>query len=429
MIRRDASSVPGDLVLRVSLTETATQFLSKRVIFDRDLATLISQREEEYRRNEERRLADTASRSLAPIVVRTSGPQDVPTAQILRRALLASAAGDFEDAFLNIETARRLNPDLWEVDRVEGFIRAAAGEYTAASTCYESAYRKADNEGRAVVAHFYAGHLARNMREITRAIQYERQAHATLANDETAMALGNYLVWNREFEEGIRLIESASKSLDGRAKLIAITSLARAYLRWAEYARDEERNPTLQYRRGQQAFSIAAAALEAGISDKRLVNIASECAVTTLQGATTAVTNSASPANLTSWIDDLAKIIVRFVDTRSWPRLIRAVESFKRSRAVPAAAQRLYATVAELQRGPEDASNPTSNTPLYGEVMTLKESYGFIRHPYFPSNIYFHADDIIGGNGIEGLNTGALVSFRVEEGARGPRAREVSRRP
>ena len=427
LVRRDTSGVSGDLVFRVTLTETATQFLSKRVIFDLNLATLISERETEYRRNEERRVADTASRSLAPIVVRTSGPQDVPTAQILRRALLTSHNGDYAGAFDNIETARRLNPDLWEVDRVEGFIRAAAGDYSAASACYESAYRKADSEGRAVVAYFYAGHLARNMKSVALAIQYAREAHAVLASHETAMALGNYLVWSREFEEGIQLIELASDSLSGRAQLIAISSLARAYERWAEYARDEERNPIQQYRRGRRGFEIAIAALETGISDRKLRIIATDSAKSALRGAADAIADSATIPDLAPWVDNLAKVLVRLVDTDSWPWLVKAVEKFKRSGAAPAAAQRLYLKTAELD-SEVGADSVPSDVRLYGEIVSLKDTYGFIRHPSFPSNIFFHAGNVVDSNGIDGLNTGALVSFYVEENEKGPRACEVSRK-
>ena len=428
LVRRDASGVPGDLVLRVRLTETATQFLNKRITFDRDLATLISGREAEYRLNEERRLVDTASRSLAPIVVRTSGPQDIPTAQLLRKALLTSYDGDYATAFETIETARRLNPDLWEVDRVEAFIRATAGDYSAASACYESAYQNADAEGRAVVAYFYAGHLARNMKNIALAIQYAREAHAALASHETAIALGNYLVWSRKFEEGIQLIESASDSLDGKAKLIAISSLARAYERWAQYARDEERNPVQQYRRGRQGFEIAIAALETGISDRKLRIIASDCAKNALRGAAAAIADSATIPDLASWVDNLAKVLVRLVDTESWPWLVKAVEIFKRSGAVPSAAQRLYRKTAELDNGIDLADSASATARLYGEIVTLKDTYGFIRHPLFPNNIFFHSGDILDSDGIDHLNTGALVSFCVEENEKGPRAREVSRR-
>jgi tetratricopeptide (TPR) repeat protein len=123
------------------------------------------------------------------MVVRTNNSDDAPTAQILRRALLASQGGDYEAAYADLETAHRLNPELWEVDRVEGFILAAAGDFARALVSYELAYEKASGEGRGVVAHFLAGHLARNLRNLPLAIRYAREAHEVLNSDETAVAL------------------------------------------------------------------------------------------------------------------------------------------------------------------------------------------------------------------------------------------------
>jgi cold shock CspA family protein len=297
--------------------------------------------------------------------------------------------------------------------------------------CYEAAYRKALQTDRAVVAHFYAGHLARNMKDVSLAIQYEREAHALLRSDETAMALGNYLVWNRKFEEGVRLIEPASKSLDGKARLIAISSLARAYQRWADYSFEEEHNALHQYRRGLQGFSIATAALEAGIFDAKLVGIAADCATAALHGAT-AVAAAGMPISstipdLATWVDGLTTMLVRFVGARSWPWLVKAIEKLKLSGAIPAAAQRLHQQMVELEKGVgSDSDSPGSQ--LYGEVVTLKDSYGFIRHPSYPENIFFHTSDVNGTGGVNSLNTGALVSFSVEVMDRGPRARRVSRR-
>jgi tetratricopeptide (TPR) repeat protein/cold shock CspA family protein len=427
LVRRDSSGAPGDLSLRVRLTETATQFLKKRVVVDRDLAVLISTRDAQYRANEERRLADTAVRSLAPIVVRTDGPQDAPTAQILRRALLASQNGDYETAYADLETAHRLNPDLWEVDRVEGFILAAAGEFAPALKSYEIAYEKATGEGRGVVAHYLAGHWARNLRNLPRAITYAREAHQTLDSPETAVALGNYFVWNGQFEEGIRLIEPAVVSSDGKSKLIAVSSLATSYRRWAEAAREHEHNPVLQYRRGLHGLSIALASLEAGVADRRLRDVAADCATTALQGAAAAASDSIMLANLGASVDRLSMSLVRLVETPSWPRLHAAALRLSRVQGVSAAAQRLPRLMSEMDPLAVGDRVFGGGQRLYGEVVNLNSTYGFIRHPAFPRNVFFHRDDVAEGKDLGDFNTGALVSFLVSESNRGHRAFDVQR--
>lgn len=385
--------MPGDMAIRVRLTETARQFLTKRVTVDRALAALVATRDAQYRENEEHRQAQTAIRSLAPDVVRTNGPHDVPTAQILRKALICSKAGDYEAAFVNVEMAHRLNPDLWEVNRVEAFIRASMGDHIAASRSYERAYEKADTEGKAVVAHFYAGHLARNLKNVNAAIEYEKEAHAELDVTETAVALGNFLVWNREFEAGIRLIEPASQSLDGKARLIALSSLSEAYRRWAEYARDEERNPILQFTRAQKGLSISLASLETGVSDRKLRDIAAECATTALNAATSAAADSTKIDDLPAWVDGLGKSLIRMVGTRKWPWLVAAADRFAKTSGAPAASQRLRQRIAEME-GKSTESPSATDARLVGEIVSKVSNYGFIRHPAFPQNLFFHAGDV-----------------------------------
>lgn len=426
LVRRDASGAPGDLVLRVTLTETATEFIRRRVNFDRDLAQRIARRESEYRKNEERRLADAASRSLAPIVVRIDSQQDVPTAQILRKALLASQTGDYAAAFVSVEIARRLNPDFWEVDRVEAFLRASSGEFDRASQCYEIAYAKAPDEGRAVVAHFYAGHLARNMKNLPLAIEHQRYSHDYLQSAETAVALGNYLIWNREFNAGIKLIEPCTKSLNGRAQIIAINCLAEAYRRWAEFAHDEERNSINQYRRAQVGFEIAMAGIDAGISDRKLRETATDCAVTVIQGAIGARIDSAPLPDLGAWCDKLEQSLSRLGGTHSWARLVAVVERLRRLPSPPAGIARLASAIAEIERAADQVYLADKSSRLSGQVASIKTSYGFIRHPDFPNNIFFHITDVIGE--IDELpGVGAIVSFRVVDSDKGPQAKSVMR--
>lgn len=425
LVRREATGIPGDMTLLVRLTETATEFLTKRASLDSDLIHTIIRRDADYRANEERRSAEAAAQSLAPIVVRVRGPQDVPTAQILRRALLASRGSDFAIAFSEIDRAKKINPEFWEVDRVDGFLRAAAGEFATATAAYQSAYRKADREGRAVVAHFLAGHLSRNLRDTTSAIVYAREANEVLGSTETAVALGNYLVWARQFEEGIRLIEPAVQASKGKARIIAINSLSQAYRRWATYAADEEKNPVFQYKRARQGLAIALAAIEAGVADVRLRDTAADCAATALHGACGCLAASLPIAGLGDWLDSLSGILVRLVGTRRWPILVAATVRLQAMRSAPAAASRLEAQAALLD-DEGDLSNSSAGAAMVGEVVALQTAYGFIRHARYPQNLFFHADDLVGGLNLDDLRIGTLVTFTVAQGERGLRAGQVA---
>lgn len=430
LVRRESASEPGTLALRIALTETARQFLARRVAMDDKFENDVARRENEFRQAEERRASDLAKRSLAPVVVRSRNEADAPTCQLLRRALLASKNSDFAAAFKEVEQARRLNPDFWEVDRVEGYIRAAAGDYLTATARYKSAYGNSDGPDRAVVAHFYAGHLARNIRDVSSAIRYAEEAHQTLQLDDTAVALGSYYVWTHRFTEGIELIEPvAARHSEGRARLIAVNGLASAYRRWAEAAWLDDRNPLMQHLRAKQGLQIALAALESGVADNRLRSMAAQCATEAIVGASRCISASTLPPKFSEWISSLTPALVRFAGTREMGNLLQALAQLCQLPGAPVVARRLLqaATQIDVHAHGEVATIAPAGSTYEGEVVSIRANYGFIRHPRFASNLFFHADDVSDPGGFGSLNTGSLVRFGTEQSDRGPRANGIHR--
>lgn len=428
LIRRE-NGAPGELTLSTSITETAREFMSRRVKPDTEFERLLSRRESEYRTTEERRAVDMANRSLAPVVVRTRSQADVPAAQILRRALTQSSAKDFKAALEQVEIARRLKPDFWEVDRVEGFLRSQNGDLAEATACYKRAYSNASDTDRGFVAHFFAGHLARRVRDVGQAFAYAKEAHEKLQLPDTAVALGNYLVWTHSFTEGIALIEPVSVSQQGKMRLIAITSIAEAYKRWCDYTINQERNPLLAHARARQGADIALAALQSGVSDPRLVDSAADCCALAIRAAGECLRSSTSVPGLASWLDAILSAVVRFINSFRWRTLSTEIERLARTPSCPAAGRRLAVAVRELDAQAfssrvDDGAIPKEG--LIGEIVSIRERYGFVRHPAYPNNVYFKHDAVIGDGGFAALRTGALVRFSVAQSERGPRAEDVS---
>lgn len=428
LVRRESAGSGNDLVFQIVLTETATQFLSRRVQPDEQLQRHLQSRDREFREIQERRAADMAARSLAPVVVRQRSDADAPTCTVLRQALLqARKAGTRADVFEKIDLARRMNPDFWEVDRVEGFIRDSYGDLAVASACYERAYANAAGEDRAVVAHFFAGHLARKIRDVTRAIDYAREANAVLGTPDTGLALGNYLVWTHQFEEGIALLEGVIPQSTGKVRVIAISALSEAWRRSAQAAGDEDRNFLHQFDRAWKGFEIAIAAIESGVVDERLRSTAADCAAVALLGAVTCIRSNIRVPGLPDRLAQLDTNIVRLSDCGAWGSLRHAALQLSASRGAPIAAKRLAETVQGLAASDSlvPTQEPSTAASLVGEIVSVSETYGFIRQPNFPENVFFHGGSVISGGGIEALRAGMLVRFSTEVAERGPRAFNV----
>lgn len=428
LIRRENTS-PSDLALRISLTETARAFMGRRVESDPTFESMLARRESEYRQTEERRAIDMASRSLAPIVVWSRSQADAPTAQILKKALTRSGAKDFAGALEQVEIARKMNPDFWEVDRVEGFIRSQIGEVTEATAAYRRAYENAAGADRGVVAHFFAGHLARKAHDNKAALTYAREAHSILGLPDTAFALGNYLTWSMQFKEGIALIEPVTATENkGKLRLIAITALASAYRRWAEYTQEQERNPLLAHMRARKGAEIAFAAMQSGVADTRLRDAGADCSTIAVRTAAHCIRTSVSIPHVAVWLNELTNSLVRFVNSNQWNFLASESQRLARVDGAPAAARKLGKAVEEISQQATDNERPQrsgAGEQLVGEIVSLRENYGFVRHPRYPNNVYFRSADVLGPSGFDALVTGALVRFSVTVGDRGPRATDV----
>lgn len=428
LVRRESGAGNDGLLFQIVLTETATQFLRRRVEPNALTKDRLTKREREFREEQERRVQDMADRSLAPVVVRQRDASDAPTCSVLRQALLNAKKGtDRELVYAKLDLARRMNPDFWEVDRVEGFIRDSYGDLIAATTSYEDAYSKADGDDRAVVAHFFAGHLARKARNISRAIEFAREAHATLGTYETGMALGNYLVWAHEFLAGIELLENAVPLARGKARVIAVSALAEAWRRFSEYAGEESRNFLDQYVYAWKGFEIANAAIDAGVADERLRSTAADCAAIATQSAAICVRSSIRIQSLPKDLATLEGSIVRLMGTPAWNRFVQGVEKLKVSRGAPVAVQRIQAKIATLTET-QSLVSPTGGKGDYyvGEVINVLDKYGFIRHLDFPENVFFHAGVVEAPHEIDHIGPGASVRFAVTLTERGPKATSVA---
>lgn len=426
------SRLSGDssMVTIIELTDTARQFTSTIIPRDHPLRKQVLENESAFLRDEEKRAEETVRRSLGPNVVRTRFDTDAPTAQILRRALQASRAKTFDVGLALVNEAKQLNPEFWEVHRVEAFILASNGDKLGARESYLLAHDLAETaEHKAVVAHYFAGLLARNMKEPGLAIPFAREAHDVLSLPDTASSLGTALIWHNQYDEGIQLLEEAVASADGRMRLIAKTALADGYMRRATWEMRESRNPVRASYDAICAYEIASDELENGAADARLRETACEGASAAIRYLMACQEFDYDVDTMPDFFDKLTQRLSQITNAESWKTLQALVSRYSSKAGVPYAVTRLWKQIDGL--GPSGSSSAKAamsgnSEQNYGTIHTLREGYGFISSPSFSDRVYFHKTGLIGGVYFSSLEIGTPVIFSMAPEADGRlRAEEV----
>lgn len=389
----------GGLVSRLGLSAAARLFLRDRP--DRHGAlSKIREREEAFRRSAERRRMDGAIRALGPNIVRARSRSDEPVVHLLDLALSQSKRGDAIAAEASLERARAINAEYWEVERVAGFIASTQRRNEDAVVHYQSALTYCQtNEERAVVSHFLGGHLARALHDIPGGIHYAQEAHAVLGSPDTAIALGNFRIWNREYELGQALLEGILDDVSGKSYLIAMTSLVESWRRWSEEAL-AERNLVEAAEKGFAGFVMGAKAAGEGYTDLKLVGEMLEAAIASLRGMSGlgGVLDEVKVARFAGWCAENAEVVH---STRNWQHFASAVVS------LPPEQRALFDEVM--------ASPGLERHERVGSVLSWAGKFGFIRHDEFPKNVFFHRGQLSAAD-VERMAPGASVKFEAGEG-------------
>jgi tetratricopeptide (TPR) repeat protein len=420
-------SPENPLVSQIRLTEAARHFMTS---VEPPRTTEISQiisREQEIRRGEELRRADEAQRELAPAVVHVRGPHDEPTAHLLRMALKISARENFDKAREYITKARQLNPEFWEVDRVDAFLLSTAGKVDQATAAYNSALRKAaPGKERAVVCHFLAGHLARKAHDPSAAFYYAKEAHDHFGTAETGHLLGTILLWRREYEAAQEYLVWALEEVEDKGKLyrIILTSLIDSWRRWAEHLLEDDLRPVEAAHKAHTAFALGVQELRKGTYDLRLAAGTLEGAKVFMRAVT--VTGTLLPSfesKLYLLLRDIEAQVDLFEKCQAWSQIPGHVGKVFRSKN---ASERVQKVCTTLVNGSGVQTEGWSDGDGFsGRVCGWLGRYGFISHPEFPQDVFFPASvvrDLVGrGEDIDLV--GVQVRFGIDEYETGARPR------
>lgn len=418
-------STSDDLKTLVQISESAKAYLNSSSSQDEALQASVEALELQLTQFEGRRQQDENQRSLAPIVIRTRSATDRPVAFLLREAMLASQSGDYQGALLKIGEARELSPEYWEVWRVDAFLQAPRNPASASSK-YRQAYSlaKENPEHRAVVAHFFAGHLARNEHNLEEAEPFAREAHEALKLADTARALGSLLIWRHEFDEGLSLLMStyAEPDLRGKSRLITVTALTDGYRRKGEHALQHDANPFLAWNACWVGWNFGARELDRGISDSRLLESLLECAKTALQSLRVAHESGIAIEGHSALFAGVQRRLKRLsVRTQGFEYFAQEVQRLSHTGFATSRLNELLSTLADMSASSSaDAlsgrEKPTEDTWIPGLIHSIKDrdGYGFIEHEDYPENIFFHRSALEESVKLTDLTRGDTINFVVD---------------
>lgn len=425
------TDIDDELVTRVALTQACRQFLGRVEPPCSDVIENVHGKEQEFRKAEELRRLEERNRQLAPNVVRLRTPNDAPTAHVLRTALEASKQGDADRAYTYVNKAREMNPEFWEVDRVQGFIYSRFDLIEPATAAYRAALRSAgsDDLAKGVIGYYFSSHLARKARDLPAALVQARVANDHFGSEETAKHLGTLLIWDRQFEEGQQYLEQALESARGKLRLIVLTSLADSWRRWAENSLDEDRRPSEAISKAYAGFSIAHREIVNGTHDLRLGAVAVESAKAFLRAVTNpGVEASEHVREIVSVLEGIKAREGLFRRTRAWEHFPAHVSRLTRYDWVSKDLREVALSFMEQSTRPQERRTIEEGEKLEGEICAWLDTYGFIAHPAFPENVFFPASAVAGltaSRAARDLN-GFRVSFTVHQDDMGRnRATEV----
>ncbi|WP_405681219.1 NB-ARC domain-containing protein [Streptomyces sp. NBC_01238] len=415
------------LISHIGLTEAARHFLtSVEPPRTAEIGQILS-REQEIRKGEELRRADEAQRELAPAVVHVRGPHDEPTAHLLRMAFKISSRENFDKAREYVTKARQLNPEFWEVDRVDGFLLSTKGKIDQATAAYNSALRKAvPGKERAVVCHFLAGHLARKSHDLTAALPYAEEAHDFFGTAESGHLLGTIHLWQREYEKAQEYLVWALEEVEEKGKLyrIILTTLIDSWRRWADHLLENDLRPVEASHNSHTAFSLGVQELRKGTYDLRLAAGTLEGAKVFMRAVTvTGALNPSFEGKTYLLLRDIEAHIELFEKCQAWGQLPGHVGKIFRARNV---SDRIRELCSSLAGGASSQSeNLDAQEGFSGRVSGWLGRYGFITHREFPSDVFFPASVVrdLAARGEEIDLTGCQVRFDIDEYETGARPR------
>jgi DNA replication protein DnaC len=411
--------VDSTLREKIFITESLQEYLNKIEYFNLDetksmqkVISKLSTQALEILKNENESF-------YSPYYMQLRNDQDIPIANMLKEALRQSKY-QHGIALSNIKNLKNLSPDFWEVDRVEAFIRSFSDDSNVVTDIYKQAISKAPNEKeKARVKYFLAQHLSKSSDpdSFHEAIKIATECFQAIPDPEVLHLLGNLEVRIGNFEQAISNIKKSLFVKNNRSLLIHTTSLINAYRRYAEHKFIVEKNFGEAFELLNQAFLEFEGAWIDGSRDFQLTRTYSE-----IMRSVLLILLKAKDMNM-SIFRDYERY---FVKIAKYPEIIVSDDKYWQRNLDSMQKLSIHSTyIKDFLISNGHIENDVSITPISevadkveyrGQVLTLFDGYGFIKHPSFPSNVRFKAKQLQNKDDFNKLQRGSIIYFTTDSG-------------
>jgi DNA replication protein DnaC len=413
--------IDSSLREKIYITESLQQYLNKIEYFDSDqvkemkkILNKLSTQALDIINNEKESF-------FSPYYMSLRNDDDIPIANMLKEALRQSRY-QHNVALSTINNLKNLAPDFWEVNRVEAFIRSFSDESSSVIGMYQQAIEKAPNAKElARVKYFFAQYLKKSNSPdaLVKAYEIAKECYEIIPDYEILHLMGNLEVQLGDFEKAIENLRSSLFVKNTRSLLIHTTSLITAYRRYAENKFVQEKN----FGEALELLNIAFIEFEGawidGSRDFQLTESYSEIVRSVL-----IVLMKAKDMNLSIFKDyeNYFKKIAKF------PEIIMADNKLSQKNVDMMIKLSDSSDLIKDYLVSNGFTSSGSSIPINtnesdeieyrGQVLTLFDGFGFIKHSSFAYNVRFKANHFKDKNDFYKLQRGSVIYFSASSEAK-----------
>lgn len=357
-------------------------------------------------KDESKRQLELETRMLSPWAIEVQTGSQTSIANMLRQAMRASSSKDPDKALQLVTSARKMDETYFEVDKVEAWIRSFSDSHEASVRLYQSSINKCSNPEQAARVKYLLGGLEARAGRIGEAIKHAREVHSTIESPETSNQLGYFLVTSGQFQEGVSYLDLAFRNSGVESQNIFGPAYIRGLTRWGSHISESVGNPIEAFGK----FSLAYAVYRESQTKGFRAQAWDEAYTSLLYSSSLALRACKLRAP-----DLYQQVVSAYIEILEFYR--RAQSDQKYGERVNAILDWICGVDSEVDAYLLTAGRTTSAVlsegEMYGQIINIKESYGFIQTSKFAQNVFFPGTALGGSVRVSDLRVGTRVSFTV----------------